>query len=448
MSTNWSSLTLTSKPVLTVSPTTSLSNPNDGADYGPATAGTSTSGIQEAINSISSAGNNLGGTIVLLPGTFVVNAQISVTSNNIKIVGGGGPYNYSQPSQGAALQDDRATQSAGANDFLFVHGTSSVSIQGFELQDVQIAPPTNAQPNIAAISLENCYFCRLVAFQVYGGTYGIGLKTLCCGGLFISDFYLVDATTAIVSVSETADLFLERGFIGSDITESPPIGLLIEDCPNGPIFVSAVDITGGGRPSPTLSECLRINANSKDCNFIWFNRTCFDQATTYGVHVESDTADQHVCLSVHFTDCLIDGVADGYGLYLSADVDEFVLRGCSIFENSVAGVYLNPTNPRPGGILLQGNTISHNGTTTSPGVGVILQADGIYRIEGNFVGDDNVWTGSYVQGWGVDANVAPASTSYWIITGNMFLKNTSGAVKNSTNITSNAIYSNNWPNTP
>lgn len=63
---------LSGKPYITVSPI-SGSKPNNGADYGPDTSGTTTSGIQEAIESIYTTG----GTIYLLPGTFICSTPIA-----------------------------------------------------------------------------------------------------------------------------------------------------------------------------------------------------------------------------------------------------------------------------------------------------------------------------------------------------------------------------------
>lgn len=88
MSTPWSSLT--GKPFTTVSPvgTAQGYSTNNGADFGPDTTGTHTSGIQEALNSINgSGGNPQGGTVYCLAGPnpatypFVLAAPITNTAN-------------------------------------------------------------------------------------------------------------------------------------------------------------------------------------------------------------------------------------------------------------------------------------------------------------------------------------------------------------------------------
>jgi len=80
---NWSQISRSSKPFVTVSPQpTSIS----GADYGPDTPGTTTSGIQEAINAtISVYGMPQ---VFLLPGTFIVSSRIDPSNGGAALVGG------------------------------------------------------------------------------------------------------------------------------------------------------------------------------------------------------------------------------------------------------------------------------------------------------------------------------------------------------------------------
>ena len=76
MATPWANLN--GKPTYTVSPVNGTF-PNNGADYGPSTAGTVTVGINEAILAVAAAG---GGTVYLLPGTFVIAGPILVNGAN------------------------------------------------------------------------------------------------------------------------------------------------------------------------------------------------------------------------------------------------------------------------------------------------------------------------------------------------------------------------------
>lgn len=74
--------TLPGTPEITVSPIgkaagTALAN--NGANYGPDTAGTTTSGIQEAINAVQATGATLG-RVVLLAGTFSITNTINITA--------------------------------------------------------------------------------------------------------------------------------------------------------------------------------------------------------------------------------------------------------------------------------------------------------------------------------------------------------------------------------
>lgn len=73
--------TLPGKPYVTVSPVGiscgSVFATNNGADFGPDTPGTTTVGIQEAIDSVTDSG----GTVLLLPGTFVPTNTIYIKPN-------------------------------------------------------------------------------------------------------------------------------------------------------------------------------------------------------------------------------------------------------------------------------------------------------------------------------------------------------------------------------
>lgn len=91
----WGAIAEADKPVVTVSPNGIANGQanvfNDGADFGPDTVSTTTSGIQEAINSLttSAAGTGLktGGTVFLLPGLFVPTATIYL-DENVLVTGG------------------------------------------------------------------------------------------------------------------------------------------------------------------------------------------------------------------------------------------------------------------------------------------------------------------------------------------------------------------------
>ena len=91
---------LAGKPGITVSPIGLSTSPaaliaNNGADFGPDTAGTTTSGIQEAVNSALNSGSHAGLLpILLLPGNFVVtptsgNSYGVLLYSGIHIIGSG-----------------------------------------------------------------------------------------------------------------------------------------------------------------------------------------------------------------------------------------------------------------------------------------------------------------------------------------------------------------------
>lgn len=82
--------TLPGIPGITVSPIGKASGTalaNNGANYGPDTTGTTTSGIQEAINAAQATGATLG-RVILLAGTFSISTTINITAG-VSLVGQG-----------------------------------------------------------------------------------------------------------------------------------------------------------------------------------------------------------------------------------------------------------------------------------------------------------------------------------------------------------------------
>ncbi len=83
--------TLAGAPFVTVSPIGLVSGHvnllNNGANFGPDTPSTVTTGIQEALNAVASAG---GGTVKLLPGNYSIGAVIYTPGDHITILGDSG----------------------------------------------------------------------------------------------------------------------------------------------------------------------------------------------------------------------------------------------------------------------------------------------------------------------------------------------------------------------
>ena len=90
------------KPCVTVSPVGAASSGqfawNNGADFGPDTPGSSTSGIQEALN-LASETYGQPPTVVLLPGIYNLSTQVSLVNTVIPIRGYGAVLNW-QPASG------------------------------------------------------------------------------------------------------------------------------------------------------------------------------------------------------------------------------------------------------------------------------------------------------------------------------------------------------------
>jgi len=119
VTTEWSAVS--GKPSVTVSAvgTAAGFSTNNGADFGPDTLGTTTSGIQEAINYVVAQGGETGG-VVLSAGTFVVSATINVAAP-VTIAG-----------QGRALTVIQMANSANLNALIFA-GNSSLEAHSAKL---------------------------------------------------------------------------------------------------------------------------------------------------------------------------------------------------------------------------------------------------------------------------------------------------------------------------
>lgn len=85
---DWNNITLASKPFLVVSP----GGPDDGGDYGPNIPGTTTGGIQEALNALPKTG----GTVLIAPGpTGLISTTITPPLDSAVLVAQGATLNWS-----------------------------------------------------------------------------------------------------------------------------------------------------------------------------------------------------------------------------------------------------------------------------------------------------------------------------------------------------------------
>ena len=126
------------KPFVTVSPigfsTAGVAAANNGADYGPDTSGTTTGGLQEAINALSS-----GGTIYVLKGTVTISSTVNWTTSNISLLG----------EQGAAITIPNSVTAFHFIDF-GSGGVSNILIDGitFNGNTANVTPSTTLEDGI------------------------------------------------------------------------------------------------------------------------------------------------------------------------------------------------------------------------------------------------------------------------------------------------------------
>lgn len=130
-------VTLTGAPIVTVSPVGKAQGypVNNGADFGPDTPGTTTSGIQEALTSLSTSG----GTCRLLAGIFNVSTPITIIGDGIAVLGAGCTPFQPAPSGGTQIS---LMSTFTAGDYLFLSDPtihqSTFSNSGLKFADFSI----------------------------------------------------------------------------------------------------------------------------------------------------------------------------------------------------------------------------------------------------------------------------------------------------------------------
>ena len=174
---SWSAIL--SAPGATVSPygiSTGATVWNDGATFGPDTAGTKTSGIQEALNATQH--------VILLPGPFLLTTTLKLPSTPFLFEGstfGSSPTNSVQIA---------ATSALGAND-LIAWATPGTANVAFVIQRLQLADAGNACKNLLNLAFtSDTATTGCVVSQVFAtitALSGYGLVFDNCDGLAVRD---------------------------------------------------------------------------------------------------------------------------------------------------------------------------------------------------------------------------------------------------------------------
>ncbi len=283
MTTDWASLS--GKPFVTVSPTGGGTPPNNGADYGPDTllnnvgpGKTVTSGIQEAILALPSAG----GTVCCLAGSYSISASLYNTGN----------YQVVEFSAGAILN----FSSSGTYESSDLNGASDILV--------------GTQRTPSELNFHDCYWLGNGAQIVGSGLHGTlheqifaaqhskaatsapGYK-LVVEGFTISNIgnisFILSSNNYATGVTYTQQIRQVRfsrisatwytGLIHSNgasgfLVHGSARQVLIEDCL---LDASAVN----GSPLPDLSNCF-IHANAGDTTQVVVRRSLFLQPVATG----------------------------------------------------------------------------------------------------------------------------------------------------------------------
>ena len=224
---SWSQVLRNGKPYVTVSPVvTSIS----GADYGPDTPGTTTSGIQEAIYS--------GYNVKLLPGVFIVSSTINLVPNIEvcgtglqRIIGGAGdttPTNpFSQVKNASGFTGSIWSTNAPTT------GTS-VNQMNIYLHDITSSTSSTTAPVYNLNNSDTCVYERLFAnggsigFQVgYNNTSSAPSDVQVPGASWLSHCKSSNATQYGFYFQSLTQMKIDSLYVAGPITK-PAVGFGLE----------------------------------------------------------------------------------------------------------------------------------------------------------------------------------------------------------------------------
>ncbi len=284
--------TLAGAPFLTVSPIGILMGHstllNNGANFGPDTPSTVTTGIQEALNAVAAAG---GGTIKLLPGAYSISAAVYTPGDHITVPGDPGATLTINGNYAFHM----ATDSGGGMHSWVAwvgHGTK-VNLNGFasNIGDSTLTAPSTAHHLLVS------------GFEVYGGN---------------APYFVAIATTNSAQTGaeqQYGEILLEDLHLHSFANAGSGTGLLIT---NSNVTCRRVFIDGSDYPSVDHSVLFchggpENASNYGTCENVWFENVHVKNNGTSGQVVElqgNGTASANGILrNVTFVDCTFDSGA-------------------------------------------------------------------------------------------------------------------------------------------
>lgn len=171
--------------------TLSSAGPTDGGNYGPNTPGTTTAGLQEALNAIKTAG---GGRLRVGPGDFTLQAQVTIPANiALEIIGNG-----NQKAGGGQQTGTRFVggSSLSATDMI-IRGSTQSNAVGLKIRDCYFrqgaATLTNSVLNLAlAAEARSSAVLNCVTVDADGGskpTFSLVMDNGDDSALFSCDIY-------------------------------------------------------------------------------------------------------------------------------------------------------------------------------------------------------------------------------------------------------------------
>ena len=274
-------ITGTNLPFVTVSPiglsTSGVVLPNNGANYGPDTSGTTTSGIAEAVTSLSGKG----GIVQLLSGTFNINSKITIPLN-VQLIGAnpGGFVSSSQYS--ATVLNDNLTSSD-----CITFQISGGQPGGQSIQNVTIVSNV-LKTSGATIDMGSASYGLVIRGVFLNGNNFNGYDGIITGAspaqFYIENCQFSDYQDAgfLVNASGSGGnicYVTNCNFSPYTVNSSPYKGdaIRIESYPGGGLFLTGINATkwNNGLNITGTGQITALNVSS--CTF--------DQMTTYGIYL-------------------------------------------------------------------------------------------------------------------------------------------------------------------
>jgi hypothetical protein len=323
------------KPFLTVSPLGMAQTglPNAGADFGPDTTGTTTSGVQEAINAVAATG----GTVRLLPGTFVMSAlQTS-------------PLSFIDPPN------------------ILLTSLSGIIILG-DVGGSVVLTPNNSSNYSDILMLYKCNDISVIGIRFLGNSTGLGSGSN-AGGLAIEScqrVYVADCHF---------DSFHGSAIVGDWIFDSRFERLTLDTTSGSNSIYRGFDVAFVQNLSVSHSTCSLPGGLGFN---VFYNSTSAGSNGSGRTLTKSDTSNQIRLESCNWFGC-------DKGIVMSDTADCSILDN-GVYQNGTAGMVFisNTTLVKPAGNDVEGCQIWGNGGGNSNDSGAQVNTNGNSTVEVRF----------------------------------------------------------------